>query len=99
VVEGMNDAPPRVELGNAEVIDSEPVLYCKVTTALVTVSLAGMFRDTGMPPLRGLGGLLLGVLNTRLIESDAIVSGPRAKSGMLTVTALDCDAATKKFVT
>ena len=61
--------------------------------AVVTVSPAGMFTVTGMPPLSGLGAL-----TTRLMESDGVSSGPRAKSGMLTVTALAAGAVTMKLV-
>ena len=83
VVELVNEAPLRAALGNAELIVSRLVLYCKVTTAVVTESPAGMFTVTGMPPLSGLGALI-----TRLMESALLPSGPRAKSGMLTVTAV-----------
>src|SRR5438105_1614363 len=78
----VNDAPLKAILGNAALMGavalplplSWPVLYCNVTTAVVTVSPAGMFTVTGMPPLRGLGEF-----TTKLME--LLPSGPRAKSG------------------
>src|SRR5438552_3222548 len=95
VVALMNDTFPRETFGNAELIASKLALYCNVTTAVVTVSLDGIFRMTGMPPLSGPAVGVPAALNTRFIESEASESGPRAKSGMLTVTAAGGGEVTK----